>query len=174
MTLRARSSLSIKIRLDDINLGVYMSDLFFHRNFEMIFKNVQTMLLSILEQIDEAYQVLKQGKALRLVQTGEDIREGTKRSIADPVFWKSLFSKKSSLVEEDGIQRKSSKFNIFGNLLSRSTKMPKTAAKEPYCALYPFRASDKQDISLKPGDKLYVFDARDDNWWFVSFLSYIP
>lgn len=28
------------------------------------------------EQIDEAYQVLKQGKALRLVQTGEDIREG--------------------------------------------------------------------------------------------------
>ena len=117
--------------------------------------------------------MLKQGKALRLVQTGEDIREGTKRSIADPVFWKSLFSKKSSLVEEDGIQRKSSKFNIFGNLLSRSTKMPKTAAKEPYCALYPFRASDKQDISLKPGDKLYVFDARDDNWWFVSFLSYI-
>ena len=130
-------------------------------------------MFSILEQIDEAYQVLKQGKALRLVQTGEDIREGTKRSIADPVFWKSLFSKKASLVEEDGVQRKSSKFNIFGNLLSRSTKMPKTAAKEPYCALYPFRASDKQDISLRPGDKLYVFDARDDNWWFVSVLSLI-
>ena len=50
-----------------------------------------------LEQIDEAYQVLKQGKALRLVQTGEDIREGKsmKKSIADPVFWKSLFSKKA-------------------------------------------------------------------------------
>ena len=46
--------------------------------------------------------------------------------------------------------------------------MPKEAAKEPYCALYPFRAADKQDISLRPGDKLYVFDAKDDNWWFVS------
>ena len=48
--------------------------------------------------------------------------------------------------------------------------MPKEAAKEPYCALYPFRAADKQDISLRPGDKLYVFDAKDDNWWFVSSL----
>ena len=60
--------------------------------------------------------------------------------------------------------------------------MPKTAAKEPYCALYEFRPRDKQDIYirydysseqdrryyLRPGDKLYVFDARDDNWWFVS------
>ena len=98
------------------------------------------------------------------------------------MFWKSLFSKKSSLIEEDGAVRKSSKFNIFGNLWNvssfllrpkltvaqRSTKMPKEAAKEPYCALYPFRAADKQDISLRPGDKLYVFDAKDDNWWFVS------
>ena len=51
--------------------------------------------------------------------------------------------------------------------------MPKTAAKEPYCALYPFRAADKQDICLRPGDKLYVFDARDDNWWFVSDLTVV-
>ena len=57
--------------------------------------------------------------------------------------------------------------------MSRSTKMPKTAAKEPYCALYPFRAADKQDICLRPGDKLYVFDARDDNWWFVSDLTVV-
>ena len=71
------------------------------------------------EQIDEAYQVLKQGKALRLVQTGEDIREGKsmKKSIADPVFWKALFSKKSSLIEEDDGRGKKS---FFGGLMSVS------------------------------------------------------
>ena len=43
--------------------------------------------------------MLKQGKALRLVQTGEDVREGKsmKKSIADPVFWKSLFARKESV-----------------------------------------------------------------------------
>ena len=73
----------------------------------------------ISEQIDEAYQVLKQGKALRLVQTGEDIREGKsmKKSIADPVFWKALFSKKSSLIEEDDGRGKKS---FFGGLMSVS------------------------------------------------------
>ena len=75
--------------------------------------------LCISEQIDEAYQVLKQGKALRLVQTGEDIREGKsmKKSIADPVFWKALFSKKSSLIEEDDGKGKKS---FFGGLMSVS------------------------------------------------------
>lgn len=75
--------------------------------------------LCFSEQIDEAYQVLKQGKALRLVQTGEDIREGKsmKKSIADPVFWKALFSKKSSLIEEDDGKGKKS---FFGGLMSVS------------------------------------------------------
>ena len=108
--------------------------------------------------------MLKQGKALRLVQTGEDIREGKamKKSIADPVFWKALFSKKSSLIEEDDGRGKKS---FFGGLMSvsyldyeklrsenpfqRSTKMPKAAARDPYCALYEFRPRDKQDISLR-------------------------
>ena len=74
------------------------------------------------EQIDEAYQVLKQGKALRLVQTGEDIREGKsmKKSIADPVFWKALFSKKSSLIEEDDGRGKKS---FFGGLMSVSNSI---------------------------------------------------
>ena len=63
--------------------------------------------------------MLKQGKALRLVQTGEDIREGKsmKKSIADPVFWKALFSKKSSLIEEDDGRGKKS---FFGGLMSVS------------------------------------------------------
>jgi len=128
-------------------------------------RNSLSSMSDPLEQIDEAYQVLKQGKALRLVQTGEDIREGKsmKKSIADPVFWKALFSKKSSLIEEDDGRGKKS---FFGGLMSRSTKMPKAAARDPYCALYEFRPRDKQDISLRPGEKLYVFDAKDDNWWF--------
>ena len=28
------------------------------------------------------------------------------------------------------------------------------------------------NLVLRPGDKLYVIDARDDNWWFVSEINY--
>lgn len=121
-----------------------------------------------LDQIDESYQILKQGKALRLVQTGEDVREGksAKKSIADPVFWKSLFMKRGSIAPEGGLGARPKK-GLFGGILgSRHLKIPKTVDKVPYCALYQFDAREKHDITLRPGDKIYVFDSKDDNWWF--------
>jgi len=120
------------------------------------------------DQIDESYQILKQGKALRLVQTGEDVREGksAKKSIADPVFWKSLFMKRGSIAPEGGLGARPKK-GLFGGILgSRHLKIPKTVDKVPYCALYQFDAREKHDITLRPGDKIYVFDSKDDNWWF--------
>lgn len=72
----------------------------------------------ILDQIDESYQILKQGKALRLVQTGEDVREGksAKKSIADPIFWKSLFMKRGSIVPEEGLGKRPKK-GLFRGLI---------------------------------------------------------
>jgi len=121
-----------------------------------------------LDQIDESYKILKQGKALRLVQTGEDVREGksAKKSIADPVFWKSLFMKRGSIAPDAALGVRREKKGFFGKLGSRSLKIPKSVDKQPYCALYGFDAREKHDISLRPGDKVYVFDSKDDNWWF--------
>ncbi|CAG5096060.1 Oidioi.mRNA.OKI2018_I69.XSR.g14459.t2.cds [Oikopleura dioica] len=123
-----------------------------------------------LENIDDSYKVLKQGKALRLVNTGEDIRAGksAKNSIADPVFWKSLFSSKRGSIAPDPLDAiRRPKKGLFGGLMgSRNYKVPKNHDKEPYCALYDFKPRDKMDISLRPGDKIYVCDSKDDNWWF--------
>ena len=64
---------------------------------------------------------MKQGKALRLVQTGEDVREGksAKKSIADPIFWKSLFMKRGSIAPEEGFSGKP-KRSFFGGFLNVS------------------------------------------------------
>ena len=70
------------------------------------------------DQIDESYKILKQGKALRLVQTGEDVREGksAKKSIADPVFWKSLFMKRGSIAPDAALGVRREKKGFFGKL----------------------------------------------------------
>lgn len=76
--------------------------------------------MEALENIDDSYKVLKQGKALRVVNTGEDIRAGksAKNSIADPVFWKSLFSSKRGSIAPDPLDAtRRPKKSLFGGLM---------------------------------------------------------